>query len=219
MKSYLSLAWKELKAQKVTSILILIAVILSTITTTVIGQSIGILNAMRQQQAITIGGEKYATFLQMSEKQVSELKEDDCFFYIGSSVSLGTVDLNSQLTLGLVEYVGNSLDAYPAISQIKEGRLPEKAMEVALPEDALKFLGFTGKVGDTISLPVSKTLRHDIAPSIEFTADFVLVGITKNNYIGYTYGEMTGIVGTGTAKQLLPEGYLYYNVDFRTADR
>ena len=76
MKSYRVLAWKELLAQKVTSILILIAVILSTVTTTVIGQSIGVLNAMRQQQAITINGEKYATFLQMSEEQLSELKED-----------------------------------------------------------------------------------------------------------------------------------------------
>ncbi|RAZ94615.1 ABC transporter permease, partial [Klebsiella oxytoca] len=86
---------------------------------------------------------------------------------------------------------------------------------IALSEDALKFLGFDGKVGDTISLPVSKTLRHDIAPSIEFTADFVLVGITKSNYIGYSYGGITGIVGTDTAEQLLPEEYLYYNVDFR----
>lgn len=219
MKSYRVLAWKELLAQKVTSILILIAVILSTVTTTVIGQSIGILNAMRQQQAITIKGEKYATFLQMSEEQLSELKEDARFSYIGPSISLGTIDLNSQLTLGLVEYVGNSLDAYPAISQIREGRLPEQAMEIALSEDALKFLGFDGKVGDTISLPVSKTLRHDIAPSIEFTADFVLVGITKSNYIGYSYGGITGIVGTDTAEQLLPEEYLYYNVDFRTVDK
>lgn len=219
MKSYRVLAWKELLAQKVTSILILIAVILSTVTTTVIGQSIGILNAMRQQQAITINGEKYATFIQMSEEQLSELKEDARFSYIGSSISLGTIDLNNQLKLGLVEYVGNSLDAYPAISQIQEGRLPEQAMEIALSEDALKFLGFDGKVGDTISLPVSKTLRHDIAPSIEFTADFVLVGITKSNYIGYSYGGITGIVGTDTAEQLLPEEYLYYNVDFRTADK
>lgn len=219
MKSYRILAWKELLAQKVTSILILIAVILSTVTTTVIGQSIGILNAMRQQQAITINGEKYATFIQMSEEQISELKEDARFSYIGPSISLGTIDLNSQLTLGLVEYVGNSLDTYPAISQIQEGRLPEQAMEIALSEDALKFLGFDGKVGDTISLPVSKTLRHDIAPSIEFTADFVLVGITKSNYIGYSYGGITGIVGTDTAEQLLPEEYLYYNVDFRTADK
>ena len=41
------------------------------------------------------------------------------------------VRLNNQLTLGLVEYVGNSLDAYPAISQIQEGRLPEQALEIA----------------------------------------------------------------------------------------
>ena len=42
MKSYLALAWKELKAQKITAILILVAVIMSTIMTTVIGQSIAI---------------------------------------------------------------------------------------------------------------------------------------------------------------------------------
>ena len=54
MKSYLSLAWKELKAQKVTSILILIAIILSTVMTTVVGQSIGILQAMRINQAATV---------------------------------------------------------------------------------------------------------------------------------------------------------------------
>ena len=219
MKSYRVLAWKELLAQRVTSILILIAVVLSTITTTVIGQSIGILNAMREQQAITINGEKYATFLQMSEDQLSELKKDSRLSYIGPSISLGTIDLNSQLTLGLTEYMDNSLDAYPSISQIQEGRLPKQAMEIALPEDALKFLGFDGEVGDTISLSVSKSLRHDIAPSIDFTADFVLVGITKSNYIGYSYGGITGIVGAGTAEQLLPEEYLYYNVDFRTADK
>jgi len=38
----IALAWKELKAQKITAILILVAVIMSTIMTTVIGQSIGI---------------------------------------------------------------------------------------------------------------------------------------------------------------------------------
>ena len=219
MKSYRVLAWKELLAQKVTFILILIAVILSTITTTVVGQSIGILNAMREQQAITLNGEKYATFLQMSKEQLSELKEDHRLSYIGPNISLGRVDLGNQLTLGLTEYVDNSLEIYPAISQIQEGRLPEAAMEIALPKDVLKFLGFDGKVGDTISLSVSKTLRHNIAPSIDFTADFVLVGITKSNYLGYAYGRITGIVGNGTASQLLPKEYLYYNVDFRTADK
>ena len=51
MKSYYSFSWKEIKAQKVTSALILIAIILSTMMTTVVGQSIGILQALREQQA------------------------------------------------------------------------------------------------------------------------------------------------------------------------
>ena len=51
MKSYKTLALKELFAQKVTSILILTAIILSTIATTVIGQSIGILQSMRINQS------------------------------------------------------------------------------------------------------------------------------------------------------------------------
>lgn len=219
MKSYHTLAWKELLAQKVTSILILIAIILSTITTTVIGQAIGVLNAMREQQAISLNGNKYATFVQVSENQLSALKKDTRLSFVGPSINLGTMVLNSQISLGLVEYMDESLDAYPTISQIQEGRLPEQAMEIALPEDALKFLGFQGKVGDTITLSMSKVLRHNIAPSIDYTADFILTGITKSNYLTYTYGGITGIVGAGTASQLLPDEYLYYNVDFRTSDK
>lgn len=138
MNSYRVLAWKELLAQKVTSILILIAVILSTITTTVIGQSIGILNAMREQQAISLNGNRYGTFVQLTEDQLSVLKEDPRLSFVGPTINLGTMELNNQLAIGLVEYLDESLGAYPTISQIQEGRLPEQAMEIALPEDALR---------------------------------------------------------------------------------
>ena len=76
MRSYLSLAWKELKAQRVTSILILIAVILSTVMTTVVGQSIGILQSMRVSQAASLNGDRYVTFHQLSQKQAQTLSED-----------------------------------------------------------------------------------------------------------------------------------------------
>ncbi len=217
MKSYRALAWKELFAQKVTSVLILIAIILSTITTTVIGQSIGILRAMKEQQAINLSGNSYATFLQITAEQLERLKADSRLSYVDPFISIGTVKLNDILSLGLTEYMDDSLNAYPSISTVKEGRLPVRAMEIALSEDTLQYLGFDGEVGDVISLPVSKSLRHGIAPSIEFTADFTLAGITQNNYLGYSSGRVTGIVGTGTAAQLLPTSYMYYNVDFRTA--
>ena len=76
MKTYRALAYKELLASKITSVLILIAVILSTMMTTAIGQSLGILSAMRDQQAIALNGNRYATFVQMDQAQVDKIRAD-----------------------------------------------------------------------------------------------------------------------------------------------
>ncbi len=220
MKTYYMLAKKELMAQKVTSVLILIAVILSTMMTSVIGQSVGVLSAMRQQQAIAIGGDRYATFLQLKEAQVNMLHNDPRISYIGLYIATGSVKLNDILTLGLVEYLGNSAEGHPAQTQIKEGRLPKNAMEIALSEDTLKFLGFHGKVGDTISISAEVAVRHGVVSNaFAYNADFILTGITENNYMDYVAGMLLGIVGEGTAQQLLPESHFYYRADIRTTQK
>ena len=219
MKSYRTLALKELLSQKVTSILILIAVVLSTMMTTIVGQSIGVLSAMREQQAIAIGGNRYATFLQMNADQLHALEQDERLSYVGKSIYMGSLELSPSLTLGLMEYLDDTAAIYPSSTSIEEGRLPEAPMEIALSEDILKYLGFEGGIGDKITLSLQKNLRHNIADSYSYTAEFVLTGILKNNYLGYTSGTVTGVVGEGTAEQLLTESYIYYNVDIRTADK
>lgn len=220
MKSYRALALKEIKAQKVTFTLILIAIILSTMMTAVIGQSAGVLSAMRQQQAIALGGNRYATFVQMKREQVATLQTDPRLSFVGEYVTLGTSELNSSLSLGLNEYQEDITAIYPMISKLKDGRLPEAPMEIALPEDVLQYLGFAGNLGDTVSLPLSKALRHGIEmSSYDFAADFSLVGILESNYLNYTSGGVIGVIGKGTAASLLPENYLYYNADIRTADK
>lgn len=220
MKSYRALALKEIKAQKVTFILILIAVVLSTMMTTAIGQSAGVLSAMQQQQAIALGGDRYATFIQLDQAQVTALKSDPRLSFVGEYITLGSIELTPSLTLGLNEYHEDVAAVYPSKARLVSGRLPEAPLEIALPEDVLNYLGFTGSLGDTISLSLSKALRHGIEiNSYDFTADFVLVGITESNYLNYTFGGVTGMVGVGTADKLLPDNYLYYNLDIRTADK
>ena len=217
MKSYLSLAWKELKAQRVTSILILIAVILSTVMTTVVGQSIGILQSMRVSQATSLNGNRYVTFHQLSQKQAQTLSEDSRLTNVGSLINVGYTDLkNSGLTLYLREYCGEALSDYPLISTVKEGHLPERENEIALPENALQYLEFDGKVGDTITIPLEVSLRNDRSAAYEYTADFTLCGILENSYLGYSSGIVEGVVGEGTADVLLPERYLLYSTDFKT---
>ncbi len=220
MKNYYALALKEIKAQKTAFTLILIAIILSTMMTAVIGQSAGVLSAMQQQQAIALGGNRYATFLQMNQEQVAALQNDPRLSFVGEYVTLGTSELNPSLSLGLNEYQEDVTAIYPTISRVKEGRLPKAPMEIALPEDVLQCLGLAGNLGESVTLSLSKALRHGIqVSSYEFTADFSLVGILESNYLNYTSGGVTGVVGKETAASLLPENYLYYNVDIRAADK
>lgn len=220
MKRYHTLALKELLAQKVTSALILLAIILSTMMTAVIGQSMGVLSAMRQQQAIAIGGDRHAGFTQMDKEQLETLENDPRLSFVGSFMVLGSAQLDNKLILGLSQFWEDVRAVYPSISAIKEGRLPETPMELALPEDVLGYLGFSGKLGDTVTLSLSKALRHGVmTQSYDFTADFTLVGITESNYLNYAAGAINGLVGPGTAEALLPEEYCYYNVDVKVADK
>ncbi len=139
---------------------------------------------------------------------------------MGSFVVLGSAKLDNTLSLGLSEFQEDVKAVYPSISAIKEGRLPQAPMEIALPEDVLEYLGFSGRLGETLSLPLSKALRHGVmTQSHDFTADLTLVGITRSNYMSYAAGVVNGIVGPGTAEALLPEEYFYYNVDIKVADK
>ena len=220
MRRYRTLARKELLAQRVTSMLIFLAIVLSTMMTAVIGQSMGVLSAMRQQQAISIGGNRHAGFVQMDRQQVEVLEGDPRLSFVGTYVVLGSMKLDNTLILGLSEFQEDVSAVYPSNSAVKEGRLPEAPMELALPEDVLGYLGSSGKLGDTLTLTLSKALRHGVVTnSYDFTAQFTLVGITESNYMSYAAGTINGIVGPGTAEALLPEEYFYYNVDIRVADK
>lgn len=240
MRSYLSLAWKELKAQKVTSVLILTAVILSTAATAAMGRSIGILQSMRVDQAALLNGDRYATFHQLNDEQNQALLSDSRLEDAGSWIFLGTSRLeNSSLNLNLREYHENALQAYPSVGTLKEGTLPEKAGEIALSEETLRYLGLdvadgdfgaaedsdSGptsnpiRLGDTITLPVSVGLKTDDRPPYEYSADFTLTGILKDNYIGHVSGVLEAVIGEGTAAALLPERYFVHSVDFKTKSR
>ncbi len=220
MKSYLSFAWKELRAQKVTAVLILIAMTLSTVMTTAIGQSLGVLQDMREEQAARLNGSRYATFYEMTEEQAKNLHEDARLYDVGDWMTVGAAELgDSGLTLYLREYHENALAMYPDLGRVKEGRLPERENEIALPEDVLQYLGLDVSVGDSVTLGLSTVTMDGILPGYGFTADFVLTAVLESNYLGYATGMVAGIAGSGTAGQLLPEEYLLWATDFKTCSK
>lgn len=217
MKSYLTLAWKDLKMQKITAILILIAVIMSTIMTTVIGQSIGVLQSMRMNQAAGLNGNRYAAFHQLTAEQAQKLHEEDRLYDVCDILNVGDMPLgNSGLTLYLREYHGNTASWLSEIGKVKEGRLPERENEIALPEGALNYLGLNASVGDTISFDLTARVMDGSIPAYGYSADFTLTAVLEDNYLGYSTGIVDGVAGNGTAEKIFPDQYLRYSTDFKT---
>ncbi len=126
MKSYYTLAWREIKGQKLVSFLIIIAMVLSTMMTTAAGQSVGILKAMREQQAIT-PGRPLCFFVQITEEQAQALERDERFSYTGRYIQLGSMTLNDLLNLDLAEYWGDGLRTRPAYTKLVGGTAAPKS--------------------------------------------------------------------------------------------
>ena len=60
-----------------------------------------------------------------------------------------------------------------AIGNVKEGRLPETANEIALSEDALQYLGLDAVIGDTVSLDLRVSVMDGSLPELEYSADVI----------------------------------------------
>ena len=73
MKSYLALAWKELKAQKITAILILVAVIMIHDYDDSDRSVYWYIAIHAIQQAAGLNGNRYATFHQLGKEQAQKL--------------------------------------------------------------------------------------------------------------------------------------------------
>src|SRR5690554_5774358 len=116
MRSYLSLAFKEIRIQKLTTFLIIAAIIMSTAMTTVIGQSFGIMKNLMLEQARILNGDRHVAFHGLDEQQVDQLKNKDGLSQIGVIKPLGTVKINdSGITMVVREHDIMSVKNYPNV--------------------------------------------------------------------------------------------------------
>lgn len=216
MKNYLSLSIKELKSQKLMTTFIIIAIVLSTIMTTVVGQSIGILQNLRIEQARSFNGDRHVSFHQITKNQVDDIKKDDRVYQAGTSITIGSSKIkDSGISVLVKEYDKTGLSNYPKLMKLKSGHLPKDKNEIALDENTLKLMGIKPRLGVTIPMNLDISLLNDTIPPYNYTANFKLSGILEDDYTGYVSGIVNGIVGKGTSENLLPKRYTLSSLDFK----
>ncbi|HBF8597455.1 TPA: ABC transporter permease [Clostridioides difficile] len=216
MKNYLSLSIKELKSQKFMTTFIIIAIVLSTIMTTVVGQSIGILQNLRIEQARSFNGDRHVSFHQLTKNQVDDIKKDDRVYQADTSITIGSSKIkDSGISVLVKEYDKTGLSNYPKLMKLKSGHLPKDKNEIALDENTLKLMGIKPRLGVTIPMNLDISLLNDTIPPYNYTANFKLSGILEDDYTGYVSGIVNGIVGKGTSENLLPKRYILSSLDFK----
>ncbi|VIG18237.1 ABC transporter permease [Clostridioides difficile] len=216
MKNYLSLSIQELKSQKLMTTFIIIAIVLSTIMTTVVGQSIGILQNLRIEQARSFNGDRHVSFHQLTKNQVDDIKKDDRVYQAGTSITLGSSKIkDSGISVLVKEYDKTGLSKYPKLMKLKSGHLPKDKNEIALDENTLKLIGIKPRLGVTIPMNLDISLLNDTIPPYNYTANFKLSGILEDDYTGYVSGIVNGIVGRGASENLLPKRYILSSLDFK----
>lgn len=216
MRSYLSLAFKEIRKQKLTTFLIVIAIIMSTAMTTVIGQSIGIMKNLMLEQASSLNGDRYVTFHELDEQQIERLKNKDGISQVGVVKALGVMNIkNTGISMIVREHDTASIKNYPNLTKVKGGRLPETPSEIAIDENTLKLMGINPNIGDKILLDLSASLLKGTEPPFDFSSEYILSGILESDYLGYVSGIVTAIAGPGAVDDLLPDKYNFASVDFK----
>jgi ABC-type antimicrobial peptide transport system permease subunit len=176
---------------------------LSSLMTTAIGQSVGIFQEIRIQQAGMLNGFKYATLHSLDKETADKISNAPEISYSGKYMNIGEVEIpNTSMTIQLTEYEGNALSIYPNMSKLDGGRMPQSANEVALPQNAIDMMGNGLKIGDTLLLRVilAEPTIGEEAKTVSLHG--VLAGILDENYLGYSTGTIKGIVGQGTASAL-----------------
>ena len=131
--------------------------LLSTMMTTIVGQSLGVLTAMREQQAIALGGNRYATFLQMDADQLHALQQDERLSYGEEPLEFTSIEAGSTICVAGADLaVLETLDGYEGYLGIGNGGFTN-GVQVIVDDSIYEQL--TGKNTYSEFLP---TLNKDV---------------------------------------------------------
>lgn len=173
MKIISNIAYSNDKKNKTRSILIMIAICLSTMLLTMISTiGNGIIRLQRDNAAETYGS-NYGIFLSVNEKQLQELKRHSEIDRIGIMCTAGVLKGNEKGSF--VSADDTVIDMLPFNQEynLEEGSYPKGAKEIAAGKTFFQSQGYSNvQIGDTVTLNYRSGMQTEYEPQ-----EFVVSGI------------------------------------------
>ena len=173
MKTISKIAYSNDKKNKTRSILIMIAICLSTMLLTMISTiGNGIIRLQRDNAAETYGS-NYGIFLSVNEKQLQELKRHSEIDRIGIMCTAGVLKGNEKGSFVSADDTVIDMLPFNREYNLEEGSYPKGAKEIAAGKTFFQSQGYSNvQIGDTVTLNYRSGMQTEYEPQ-----EFVVSGI------------------------------------------
>ncbi|MBR1931470.1 MAG: ABC transporter permease [Lachnospiraceae bacterium] len=162
---------QNLKAQKQRNLIAIGAIVLTTILFAAIFSAVSSINASFQEESFRqVGGYSHAGLKYVDWKLIEQVKDDSMLAEYGTKLFLGMPEEAPFLKSHVEVVYMDETEAKLSYCTPTEGRLPEKADEIATDTRVLQLLGIANEPGQTV------TFTYWLDDGQKITDTFTLVG-------------------------------------------
>lgn len=208
MKILSRIAISNNKENKMRSLLIMIAIALTTMLITAIGTfGYGGIKG-NIENAENLYGNYIGSFSNVDSERLDEMKKRGEFSDIGLMAVLGESDTKGHSRLVWADE--KALLMTNGYSMLQEGQIPEGKNEIAASEVFFEQLGYSSvKVGDKVSVPVRRNGRQAFE-----NHEFVISGILKDGAGNESQQSSTVLISEKCYNSIVPAGNERYTAYF-----
>ena len=214
MKTISRIAYSNDKRNRTRSILIMVAICLTTMLLVIISTVGNGVIRLQKSQAASSYGSNYGLFIAADGTQLKEVERRAEISDIGIMCTEGILKGNENGGFVCMDKTARKMLPYNKEYELKEGKYPEKMQEIAAGRAFFRAMGYGDvKIGDTVTLDYRAGMQSEYKPE-----EFVVSGILYDRD-EYTIEASYVVFGSQDFyNERVAEGDRQYNIYFTLGD-
>ena len=214
MKTISRIAYSNDKRNRTRSILIMMAICLTTMLLVIISTVGNGVIHLQKSQAASSYGSNYGLFIAADDTQLKEVERRAEISDIGIMCTEGILKGNENGGFVCMDETARKMLPYNKEYELKEGKYPEKMQEIAAGRAFFRAMGYGDvKIGDTVTLDYRAGMQSEYKPE-----EFVVSGILYDRD-EYTIEASYVVFGSQDFyNERVAEGDRQYNIYFTLSD-
>ena len=198
MKTISRIAYSNDKRNRTRSILIMMAICLTTMLLVIISTVGNGMIRLQKSQAAGSYGSNYGLFVSADGSQLKEVNRRAEIDATGTMCTEGIIKGNENGGFVCMDETARKMLPYNKEYELKEGKYPKKMQEIAAGRAFFRAMGYGDvKIGDTVTLDTAQGCSQNISRKNLLSAEFYMIGMSiPSRYLMLLSGHRSFMMST-----------------------